>query len=67
MVTFYYRKPLRVGAAVNTKPYNYRNAANPISKQPHAKSYYVIFMINKYVIIFREYPRQLRIDQSPSY
>ncbi|RNA20364.1 EF hand family, partial [Brachionus plicatilis] len=24
-----YRKPLRIGAAVNTKPYNYRNAANP--------------------------------------
>ena len=24
-----YRKPLRIGAAVNTKPYNYRNADNP--------------------------------------
>ncbi|RNA04674.1 hypothetical protein BpHYR1_038431 [Brachionus plicatilis] len=24
-----YRKPLRIGAAVNTRPYNYRNAANP--------------------------------------
>ncbi|RNA24305.1 hypothetical protein BpHYR1_014378 [Brachionus plicatilis] len=26
---YLYRKPLRIGAAVNTKPYNYRNAANP--------------------------------------
>ncbi|RNA37353.1 hypothetical protein BpHYR1_043410 [Brachionus plicatilis] len=24
-----YRKPLRIGAAVNTRPYNYHNAANP--------------------------------------
>ncbi|RMZ92987.1 hypothetical protein BpHYR1_006645 [Brachionus plicatilis] len=55
---FYYRKPLRIGAAVNTKPYNYRNAANPnfsrlrqdpvdfnlkVSKQPHAgRSNFVI-------------------------
>ncbi|RNA30030.1 hypothetical protein BpHYR1_041465, partial [Brachionus plicatilis] len=26
---YLYRKPLRIGAAVNTRPYNYRNAANP--------------------------------------